>query len=433
MIKSTKLFATLNEKHKTIVLALNSHATILLDHTPRFKYFTLHGSQHIENLFSISDILIDGGLRLTEDEAFFLSSAICLHDVGMVVPLRDVLEKDILSGIEQLQDPMSIEKKVRDLHNEFIEQYIDRHFDFATSMGITIPDLTIIQTISKAHRKVNLSLLSNGIEKSIGALLRVIDELDITPSRAPLPVLLDQHAEMDSISLWHWVKHNICRDWRKNDNISFNLGVLPQIKFILSVNPPTRETIPYWLNQVKRPLHRVLFSENCAHIITERWGIKFYLEDSLDYSNPGTTNTLWQEIAERAFTAGRKVILVVDDEMRKLEDLFIPLTHNYQVVYSPNARDAIDKLNTGKIDLAIIDLQVGTNGLWLASETDDFKMTGFVLADYIHAHFPNVKIGILTGSRYDLGDKKFASHISFFHRKPISTDKLESEVNHVLA
>jgi hypothetical protein len=433
MITTSRIFSIMCPDHQRVVSSLFNHASSLLDHTPRFKYFTLHGSQHIINIFSIADLLIAGGLTLTKDEAYILASAMCLHDVGMVIPLKNMNPEDILGGVAQLPEPNDIEKCIRDLHHEFIGQYIQNHFDFATSLGISLADLGLIQQVARAHRRVNINNLPDGYAKNLGALLRVIDELDITPTRAPLQVLLDQCDEMDSTSCWHWVKHNLCKNWRAHDNVKYEVGGTPRITFTLSVHPPMDSAIPYWLNQIKRPLHRVIFSEGCANIITDRWGIKFFLQDSPQFSAVAVGNEKWAKIAEKAISSGRKTILFVDDEVRKLRDLLLPLSQQYQILYSPNARDAISKLETGIVDLALLDLQVGSCGMWSEEETADFKMTGFVLARHIAQNFPKVKVAILTGSRHDISEwLKKATNIAFLCRKPISMDDLEKEVNHVL-
>ena len=77
--------ARLNENQQTILRAVKAQAQSLLDHTPRFKYFTLHGSSHLNNLFDILEFLLCGGVNLKREELFLLSLSICIHDLGMVV------------------------------------------------------------------------------------------------------------------------------------------------------------------------------------------------------------------------------------------------------------------------------------------------------------------------------------------------------------
>jgi hypothetical protein len=65
-----------------ILLGVKGHCERLLDHTPRFKYFTLHGSAHLNSLFKILELLRKGGINLGKDQLFVLAIAICIHDLG---------------------------------------------------------------------------------------------------------------------------------------------------------------------------------------------------------------------------------------------------------------------------------------------------------------------------------------------------------------
>ena len=71
------------------VKAVKAHAERLLDHSPRFKYFTLHGQQHLNSLFQILGLFREGGINFSNEELFVLAVAICIHDLGMIVSLRD--------------------------------------------------------------------------------------------------------------------------------------------------------------------------------------------------------------------------------------------------------------------------------------------------------------------------------------------------------
>ena len=42
---------------KHIFQSVKAHAEDLLDHSPKFAYFTLHGKKHINNMFRISSLL----------------------------------------------------------------------------------------------------------------------------------------------------------------------------------------------------------------------------------------------------------------------------------------------------------------------------------------------------------------------------------------
>ena len=427
-----KLSDLLSGKQGTILSAVETHASTLLDRTPRFKYFTLHGRQHIGNVFKNVDLLMEAGLTLTQDQAFLLGCAICLHDVGMVVPLQDMESSEVFLGKPQLADPANLELQIRTLHHELVDAYVEGHFDFLLSLGLSPSDCAILRDISRCHRKVELDSVQ-GYSRVIGAILRIIDELDISPSRAPAAALLNQYHEMDATSCWHWFKHNICEDWRIGHNVVIAPGSPPRVKLALAVHPQRSSSIPYWLTQVRRPLARVLYDEGCARIAAETWALQISLVASQELSTAVHLGTPWGEIEEKALSAGRKVILVVDDEVRKMEDLLLPLMMTYHVIFSPHAKDALDKLAAANVDLAIVDLQIGSGFQWSAEETQDFKMTGIRLCEEIRERFPNTKIGILTGSRYDLSRAKEIEAMQFLLKKPIDPDQFEKEVNRVLA
>lgn len=412
--------------------AIENHATTLLDHTPRFKYFTLHGREHIRNLYKIVGLLCDAGLELKPEQAFLLGCSICIHDIGMVIPLRDFDHCKLLLGRPQPADPANLELLIRNNHHELIDKYIDRHYDFLLSTGLTPSQCALLRDISRCHRTVDIDK-TEGYVRSVGALLRVIDELDIYSSRAPATVLLDQFEEMDSTSCWHWLKHNICDDWMPGHNVQVVRTESPKkIIFTVATHPPQSSSIPYWLTQIRRPIQRVLFDEGSSRAIIETWGLHISIKASQELSTNIQLGEVWQKIHDKALSSGRKVILVIDDEVRKLEDLFLPLMQNYHVIFSQNARDALDKLAATKIDFAIVDLQIGSGFLWSSEETEDFKMTGVKLCEEILEKFSETKIGVLTGSRHDIARAQNINGLQFLLRKPVDPDVFEREVTRVL-
>lgn len=421
----------LPKEKQTIVEAVKKHSQTLLDNTSRFKYFTLHGSQHIDNLFKLLDIFWNGGLRLTDDQAFLLSCAICTHDLGMIVPLSSLDIIDLLEGKTQSSDPTNIENYIRDVHNELVINYISDHFDFLTSLGLSPNQCSLVSDISKGHRKGSLVEFA-GYTKPLGALLRLIDELDISPERAPVSILLDHFEEMDSTSCWHWFKHNISEEWMPGHNIYFVSGIYPKINFEIAVRPPTENSIQYWLHQIMRPLKKTLIDEKCGKIIREQWGIDVTIQQSLGSSSQGIHNEKWLSIEKKAISGKRKSIIVIDDEVRKMEDLFLPLMRDFHVTFASNLKDAIQKLEAISFNLAIVDLQMGASSIFSPEETGNYKMTGLKISETIREKYPETKIGILTGSRYDLTEVKNFSEKEFLLKKPVDPEIFEKEVKRVL-
>ncbi|MDD2598115.1 MAG: hypothetical protein PHO37_02660 [Kiritimatiellae bacterium] len=422
----------LDSDRRRIVTSLQHSTSVLLDHTPRFKYFTLHGSVHTRNILALLDLLNDAGLRLSKDEAFYLLCAICCHDVGMVVPLADLDYASVFHGREQPADPVNLEKLIRTSHHNLVSRYIDTHFDFLAECGLTSPQCTLVSKIASGHRVIDLSD-EPGLQKPLGALLRVLDELDVGPSRAPATVLRDHYEEWDPTSCWHWFKHNITSEWVKGHTVAIEVGGIPKITFNIAVCPPSESSIDYWLHQIRRPIAKVLFDEHCRRIIQEHWGIDIAVESSRNLSCTGQSDESWRCIEDRALAGQRQVILLIDDEVRKMEDLMIPLQRDYHIIFAPTLRDALLKLQATPVDLAIVDMQMGSSDIFSPEQTDNYKKTGKVIADMIREKWPKTHVGILTGSKHSMPDVEARGDLAFFMRKPIDPDIFEKEVNRVLS
>lgn len=421
----------LPERQAKIVEAVFEKACLLLDHSPRFKLFTLHGRNHLSELFRIADIMIQGGIILNERQTYLLSLGICTHDLGMVVGLSDADLTEISEGRGGVPDPVNFENFIRDVHHEIITRYFRNDLNFLTSLGVTVADLGIIAEIGECHRKVPLRDRKGDI-RVLGALLRVIDELDTGSSRAPASIFENTHFDMDEVSKWHWFKHTITEDWHIGHNVEFHTGGKPQsIIFNIAVRPTRAESIPYWITQVARPINKALRDDDAQAIILESFGVKIELNRTSDLSRPNKLGGIWEKIEECVLTQGRKVILVVDDEVKKIEDLFFPLMETYHVKCIPYIKAAFQFLDTVKVDLVIVDLQMPTQDLWLESEVDESRMTGFKFAEETKTKWPETKICILTGTKHPISADAQNS-VDLFLRKPIDPFELQSAVDTLL-
>lgn len=428
---NSRLLLSLDEEKQRAISAIRKHCCDLLDMSHRFKYFTIHGTKHIDNLFRILDIFIDGGLTLSGDEAFLLGCAICTHDIGMVTPLSVLKVDDVFGGMPQPPDPAKIDRYIRDIHHKLVDQYMNENFDFLAAVGLSVSQCSIVKEIAKCHRKEDLGK-KHGYVAKLGALLRILDELDIYSSRAPLDVLLRDYKDMDATSCWHWFKHNICDDWMINHNVFFQKDINSKIIFKVAVHPTHEKSIPYWLSNVVKPIHRELIDEGAGKILISHFGLQIMVQISHDLSYVFGGSCPLDLIEQKALSAGRKVILVVDDEVRKMEDLFLQLMDSYHILYSPNTKDALEKLNATKVDLVIIDLQIGSGFMWSSEETGGYKMTGLRLVKEIKEKFSDTIPAIFTGSKYDLSEIKELDGLAFFLRKPIDPERFAMEVIDVL-
>lgn len=424
--------ARLDANQQATLRAIKQQAQALLDHTPRFKYFTLHGTNHLNNLFEVLELLLQGGIALKRDELFLLSLAICIHDLGMVVSLRNKDIPGILDGRPVATDPAALELFIRDTHHELVDAYLQHDMGFLAAAGLSLAQLGQVVEISRCHRKVVLQNQS-GVIKHLGALLRIIDELDLGNNRAPANVFLNIVDEMDATSCWHWYKHNIIEPWLENHTVSFiTENGRRKIIFQLAVRPTKAGSVDYWLNQIRRPIKKALEDDEAGKIIADQYGIVIEVVKNRNLSKAQHPGQRWEEIENKALSAGRKVVLVIDDEFRKLEDLFYPLMDEYHIVASSSAKDAFSKLEATDVDLAIVDMQIGSGGLWKDTETQDFKATGRKICETIKLQFPRTKIGVLTGTKHAV-DARDIPAVEFFLRKPVDPDKLLETVKNVLS
>jgi CheY-like chemotaxis protein len=381
-------------------------------------------------MLNVAGLLVRNGLKLTQADAYLLCLAICVHDLGMVVSLKDTQEREVFLGMPQSPDPANTENFIRENHHELVEQYVSAHFGFLSGVGVTPPDIGLVKQIARCHRRVELRE-QEGSVKALGALLRVIDELDISPDRAPANVLREHYEEMGATAAWHWFKHNISEPWREKHNvIRIVEGSTERIEFRLIVHPPAMSSQQYWLNQIRRPITKALLDEGANQVIRERWGVQIKIEPAHQLSTPNDLGSDWAKIEKMALSAGRKVVLVIDDESRKMTDLFMSLMDKYHVVFAEDAKDALATMAVSPADLVIVDMQVGSGQLWTAAETQDFKATGLKLIQEIRDRYPGTRLGVLTGTRHDIGTPP--TGLAFFYRKPVDPQILEEAVINVL-
>jgi ActR/RegA family two-component response regulator len=377
------------------------------------------------------EILLKGGINLNRDELFLISLAICIHDLGMVVSLRNKDVPGILDGRPVATDPAAMELFIRDTHHELVDAYLQHDIGFLNAVGLSPVQLGQIVQISRCHRKIVLQAQVGAI-KYLGALLRVIDELDLGNNRAPASVFLNIYDEMDATSCWHWYKHNIVEPWLENHTVSLiTENSRHKIIFKIAVRPTKVGSIDYWLNQIRRPIKKALDDDDASKIIFDQYNVAIEVETDRQLSKAHNPGRIWEEIENKALSAGRKVILVIDDEFRKLEDLFYPLMDDFHVISASNAKDAFSKMQATEVELAIVDMQIGSGGLWKDTETQDFKATGISICERIKTDFPKTKVGILTGTKHVI-EPNVIPTTCFFLRKPIDPDKLLEVIKNVL-
>lgn len=149
--------------------------------------------------------------------------------------------------------------------------------------------------------------------------MRLIDELDIGPARAPLDVFTAFAGDMDWVSKWHWYKHVITAPWHNGVNVnSSTRNDRKEIEFSVVVYPARSESIGYWLPQVARPIEKALGDEECFDIIRSEFGISVYVKRDQVSSRASPLGKQRQEFEDDVLTSRRPVVLVIDDESKKL-------------------------------------------------------------------------------------------------------------------
>ena len=345
----------------------------------------------------------------------------------MVLPLRSYTDDEIYRGPHPLTDPVHFENHVRDVHHEVIGKYFEENLSFAINLGLTVADLTIVEAIGKAHRKVKLSTLPVQ-ERRLGALMRLIDELDIGPHRAPADVFDAFFAEMESISRWHWYKHIITAPWQHGANVSYqSLNGKKEIFFSVTVYPARMESVGYWLPQVARPIEKALKDEECGAIIYGEYGVTISVRRDGASSRMSPLGKQRQAVEDQVLTGRRPVVLIIDDESKKIDDLFHFVQEDFHIHRVPRVTSGIQYMEAADVAIAVVDMQMPDDGLWGSEETENYRMTGAKVVELIRERWPKTKLCILSGTRHKIADEVLQL-VDLVLRKPIDSLALKDQL-----
>jgi tetratricopeptide (TPR) repeat protein len=172
-----------------------------------FPTFTLHGQEHLEEVDRLAHLLKNEIPTLTEERFSLLRLALILHDFAMVDSLT-IGRPEFLRS--QLGLDLTIADLVRKTHQDEILTALSRpeRMDFlrrtlSSEGGYIIDDAC---TIARHHRFHPLSAAPTHL-RDLCALVRIIDEMDIGPKRAPISAYEALRGDMDSIARYHWLRH----------------------------------------------------------------------------------------------------------------------------------------------------------------------------------------------------------------------------------
>jgi hypothetical protein len=201
--------------HEHAIASLKSYvATAFKAGTAHFPYYTLHGAEHLDELDRLAQ-LVGVELRLPEEDLALLRLAIPVHDYIMVAVPGEEREGEL----RQHFGDIPLTDLIREVHqDETARAFTERSLiDYLTSV---IPEaypamLEDVFAIARHHRRHPLAEAPRHL-RGLCALMRIVDELDIGPSRAPLPAYQALRARMRPIEKLHWLKHICARPVTKS-------------------------------------------------------------------------------------------------------------------------------------------------------------------------------------------------------------------------
>lgn len=428
----SEIFGRLPEESQRFLILLKEKSDQWHEFNPRFNFFTIHGKIHTDNIFENLYILMKGGIEIENEDLFLLCSAICIHDIGMLTALNDYDLKQLSKNQSDLDDPLKLENIIRIRHHALIKTFLNEKASFLSEIGLDLDTTQKIISIGEAHRSVKLSCLPDKI-KYLGALLRLADEMDIGPTRAPISAFESLYPEMEVLSKWNWYKHIITKKWELGNTYNYtNINGVKYIYLKPAVIPARKESIPHWLLQVCRPIEKALNDEQCKDIIRRKYNIEIECKRDLSLSSVNPFFLRYLEIESDVLSGGGKpIILSVDDEVEKLRDTFYFCQDKYYVHIVPHPNSALKYLRAAPVKLLIVDIQISWDAAWADEPELDEHQGGIFFIKKVREEFPDLKICVLTGTRHKLPET-LSGKVDGIIRKPVDPLDLLDNINMII-
>ena len=146
---------------------------------------------------------------------------------------------------------------------------------FSGAEPYILPDACMI---ARHHRFNPLSGAPDHLQ-DLCALMRLIDELDIGPRRAPTPTYDVLRDRMDTISRFHWLKHICARDIDRDTTFTIEIPSESRrvLKFWIAVKA-TSDTWSPLQDQILAKLRHCIEEEGVNRILRERLDVEVVLE-----------------------------------------------------------------------------------------------------------------------------------------------------------
>ena len=244
-----------------------------------FPHYTLHGAEHLAELDRLALLVGESIPKLSPDRINLLRIALIMHDFAMVAVPDPAREQELR---EQMEPGRSFADIVRKTHQDEIERSLTtpERTAFLTS---TFADaepyiLDDALTIARHHRFNPLAGAPDHLQ-DLCALMRLIDELDIGPRRAPIPTYEALRSRMDPVSRFHWLKH-ICTRAVDRDT-TFTIEIPSENRRVLKFWIAVKATSDTWSplqDQILAKLRRCIEDEGVNRILRDKLGVEAVME-----------------------------------------------------------------------------------------------------------------------------------------------------------
>lgn len=401
-IEKLELWSVLKSKgtneQRTTVHNLVDHAASLLDRVVEtFPTYTIHTSQHAENVISLmAELLGEEVSKLSPLEAAILILSAFYHDVGMVFnndernkikyeqPYWDQFLENHPEALLNVQESNDVPAKIAEWYCRW--KHADRVFDHINKMNSQKWSWGVVDiredfgNVCKSHnenieylRQLDTDYLADADLRFCAIVLRLADILDFDRSRSPESVyeylgLAQQKYSRQEMSNVEWRKH-LC-----SDGFRFPKKREPNytIKFIAA---PEKPEVEYDVRKFLMTIENELTT--CAKFITfcsTKWN-KFTIPTGIDCTN---IKSKGYKYGNFFFTLDQKQVLelLIGEDIYENNDVFIrELLQN--AIDTSRHREYYEREVLGKANFDICPINVSQwrdkdRNLWI--RIDDYGM-----------------------------------------------------------
>ncbi|NQT15455.1 MAG: hypothetical protein HQ582_22045, partial [Planctomycetes bacterium] len=243
-----------------------------------FPHYTLHGREHLEELDRLALLMGDAIPALTDDRRDLLRIAVVMHDFAMVHVPNSEREAELRA---QMDPGLSFADIIRKTHQDEIERCLTDK-DRVNSLMDMFTDVEPYKledacTVARYHRFHPLDGAPDHL-KDLCALMRLIDELDIGPRRAPRAAYGALRDRMDANSRFHWLKHICTRPIERDATFTVETCNDRRSLRIWIAVKATEGTWEVLQEAICSKIGQCLDDEGANDVIRTRLGVEFHVE-----------------------------------------------------------------------------------------------------------------------------------------------------------